>query len=85
MSERLRRQALADELLRRFAAALRGAQLYAPGHPLVNRNIGAFLDIVARVLESVTTISIAVVGDEVVVGDAPCLAAGPRSASCSAR
>jgi len=71
MSERLRRQALADELLRRFAAALRGAQLYAPGHPLVNRNIGAFLDIVARVLESVTTISIAVVGDEVVVGDAP--------------
>jgi putative nucleotidyltransferase with HDIG domain len=71
MSERLRRQAIADELLRRFAAALRGAQLYAPGHPLVNRNIGAFLDIVGRVLESVTTISIAVVGDEVVVGDAP--------------
>ncbi|RPJ64708.1 MAG: HD domain-containing protein [Acidobacteria bacterium] len=71
MSERLRRQALADELLRRFGAALRGAQLYAPGHPLVNRNIGAFLDIVARVLEAVPSISIAVVGDEVVVGDAP--------------
>ena len=71
MSDRLRRHALADELLRRFGAALRGAQLYAPGHPLVNRNISAFLDIVGRVLEAVPSVSIAVVGDEVVVGDAP--------------
>ena len=33
-----RRVQLADELLRRFASALRGAQLYAPTHPLVSRN-----------------------------------------------
>ena len=71
MSDRLRRQALADELLRRFAAALRGAQLYAPGHPLVHRNIAAFLDIVGHVLHAVPTVSIGIVGDEVVVGDAP--------------
>ena len=37
-----RRVRLADELLRRFASALRGAQLYAAGHPLVGRNTDAF-------------------------------------------
>ena len=35
------RARLADELLRRLAAAIRGAQLYAPGHPLVTRSITA--------------------------------------------
>ena len=30
---------LAEELLRRFAAALRAVQLYAPNHPLVGRGI----------------------------------------------
>ena len=30
---------LADELLRRFAAALRSAQLYSKGHPIIARNL----------------------------------------------
>lgn len=66
-----------DELLRRFGAALRGAQLYAPGHPLVIRNVSAFSEVVGRLLQDVTSLSIALVGDEVVVGDLP----APRGTS----
>jgi putative nucleotidyltransferase with HDIG domain len=66
-----RRQALMEELLRRFGAALRGAQLYAPGHPLVARNVAAFADAVNRLLEDMPSISIALVADEVIVGDVP--------------
>ena len=72
-----RRQALVDELLRRFGAALRGAQLYAPGHPLVMRNITAFTEVVERLLRDLPSLSIALVGDEVVVGDLP----APRGTS----
>ena len=32
---------LADELLRRFAAALRSAQLYSMDHPIITRNLEA--------------------------------------------
>jgi putative nucleotidyltransferase with HDIG domain len=66
-----RRQALMEELLRRFGAALRGAQLYAPGHPLVIRNVASFSDIVQKLLEDVPSISIALLADEVVIGDVP--------------
>ena len=72
-----RKQALVDELLRRFGAALRGSQLYAAGHPLVARNINAFSDVAARLLEDLTTLTIALVGDEVVVGGVP----APRGTS----
>lgn len=72
MTERpQRRQLLMEELLRRFGAALRGAQLYAPGHPLVARNVGAFAELVQRLLEEMPSISIALLADEVVVGDLP--------------
>jgi putative nucleotidyltransferase with HDIG domain len=67
----LRRPAIADELLRRFGAALRGAQLYAPGHPLVMRNITTFFEVATRMLEDAPSVSIALVADEVVVGDLP--------------
>ena len=60
-----------EELLRRFGAALRGAQLYAPGHPIVVRNIDGFHDAAVRFLEDAPTLSIALVADEVVVGDVP--------------
>ncbi|HEY3382190.1 MAG TPA: HD domain-containing phosphohydrolase [Vicinamibacterales bacterium] len=66
-----RRHALIDELVRRFAAALRGAQLYAPGHPLVVRNINAFADVVARLLTDLPAVSLALVADELVVDDLP--------------
>jgi putative nucleotidyltransferase with HDIG domain len=66
-----RRQSLIEELLRRFGAALRAAQLYAPGHPLVERNVVAFTDAVSRLLDDMPSISMALVADEVVVGDVP--------------
>lgn len=72
-----RRQALVDELLRRFGAALRGAQLYAPGHPLVIRTIAAFEEVVGRLVQDGTSLSVALVGDEVIVGDQP----APRGTS----
>src|SRR5206468_1534511 len=55
------RAKLADELVRRMAAALRGAQLYAAGHPLVNRNITALADTLTLVHASAPSIAIGIV------------------------
>ncbi len=72
MSHRLsRRQALVEELLRRFGAAVRGAQLYAPGHPLVTRNTGAFTEALLDLLTDMPSLSIGLLDDEIVVGDQP--------------
>ncbi len=71
MIDHNRRVRLADELLRRFASALRGAQLYAPGHPLVARNIGAFAETLALVTGQQRTLTLGVVESEFVVGDVP--------------
>jgi len=38
------RSKIGEELARRLAAALRGAQLYAPDHPIVKRNVGALAE-----------------------------------------
>jgi putative nucleotidyltransferase with HDIG domain len=67
----VQRAKLGDELVRRLAAALRGAQLYAPGHPLVTRNITALSDTLAVVHAAVSSIAIGIVGEELVVGDIP--------------
>jgi putative nucleotidyltransferase with HDIG domain len=61
----------ADDLVRRFAAALRGAQLYAATHPLVTRNISALNDTVTLVHATTPSIAIGIVGDQLVVGDIP--------------
>ena len=60
-----------EELLRRFTAAVRSAQLYAKGHPIVARNIGSLVTAVERFHERTTSLVIGVVGDEIVVGDTP--------------
>ena len=62
---------LAEELLRRFAAALRAVQLYAPTHPLVARSITAFAETLALTHAATPSIAIGIVGDELVVGDIP--------------
>ena len=62
---------LADDLVRRLAAAFRNAQLYAPGHPLVVRSVGALNDVLSLVHATVPSIAIGIVGDELVVGDMP--------------
>jgi putative nucleotidyltransferase with HDIG domain len=66
-----RRVQLADELLRRFASALRGAQLYSPTHPLVARNTVALFEVIGLVLGKQRSVILGVVGEEFVVGDVP--------------
>ena len=65
------RAQLADELLRRFAAALRSGQLYSRGHPIIARNLEA-LSTAIQLLHSLgPTVVIGFIGDEVVVDDMP--------------
>ena len=62
---------LADELLRRLAAALRSGQLYSPGHPIIARNIEG-LSTAIQLLHSLgPSVVIGIIGDEVVVDDMP--------------
>jgi putative nucleotidyltransferase with HDIG domain len=60
-----------DDLLRRFASALRASQLYSPAHPLVSRNLALFHETVVRHLAADPSLTFAMVGDEIVVGDTP--------------
>ena len=71
MIDHNRRVQLADELLRRFASALRGAQLYSPTHPLVARNTVALFEVIGLVHRQAALGDLGVVGDEFVVGDVP--------------
>jgi putative nucleotidyltransferase with HDIG domain len=65
------RNKISEELVRRLAAALRGAQLYAEGHPLVTRNATALADTLTLAHASASSVTIGIVGDELVVGDTP--------------
>jgi putative nucleotidyltransferase with HDIG domain len=65
------RARLADDLLRRLAAAIRGAQLYAPGHPLVTRSITSLLETLATAHQHTSSVTIGIVGEDLVVGDIP--------------
>ena len=60
-------QRKAEELVRRLAAALRGTELYAPTHPLVQRGIDALSTAAIEGLQSAPSIVVAFIGDEVVV------------------
>jgi putative nucleotidyltransferase with HDIG domain len=62
---------LVDELVRRFAAALRSVTLYAPGHPLVQRGINSLIEIVATMHATAPTVTIGIVGDDLVIQDTP--------------
>ena len=61
----------AEDVVRRLAAAVRGAQLYAPGHPLVQRSLDALGDTVRQQLIDQSSIAIGLIEQEVVVGDTP--------------
>src|SRR2546422_3047523 len=56
-----------EELVRRLAAALRGTELYAPNHPLVQRGIEALSTAAIEGLQSAPSIVVAFIGDEIVV------------------
>jgi putative nucleotidyltransferase with HDIG domain len=57
----------AEELVRRLAAALRGAELYSPTHPIVQVGIDALSKAIDDALASTPAIIVGFVGDEVVV------------------
>jgi cyclic di-GMP phosphodiesterase len=61
----------AEELIRRFTAAVHSVQLYAPAHPLVARGITALSETLTLTHGAVPSIAIGIVGDELVVGDIP--------------
>jgi putative nucleotidyltransferase with HDIG domain len=60
----------AEELVRRLAAALRAAELYAPQHPLVQRSVSTLLAACTAQLANASTLVIGFIGDDVVVNDA---------------
>jgi putative nucleotidyltransferase with HDIG domain len=60
-----------DELLRRFASGVRAAQLYAPDHPLVGRNVEGLLTVLKLLHANQSSIAIGIVGSQLVVGDTP--------------
>jgi putative nucleotidyltransferase with HDIG domain len=57
--------------MRRLGAALRGAQLYAPSHPLVQRAFDGLNESLTQLLTEQQTIAIGIIGNEVIVGDMP--------------
>jgi putative nucleotidyltransferase with HDIG domain len=66
-----RRLRLSEDAVRRFTAAVRSAQLYAPGHPLVQRALDAFAESLSPLLADQSTVTIGLIEREIVVGDTP--------------
>jgi putative nucleotidyltransferase with HDIG domain len=71
MSDQTSRTALYEDLLRRIAAGVRAAQLYAPDHPLVARNMAALVSGLATLHQQQPSIALGIVGHELVVADTP--------------
>jgi putative nucleotidyltransferase with HDIG domain len=67
----IQRSRFADDLVRRLAAAIRGAQLYAPGHPLVVRSVTALAEALSQIHAYSASLAIGIVGDDLVVGEIP--------------
>jgi putative nucleotidyltransferase with HDIG domain len=65
------RHQLSDDLLRRFAATLRGIQLYAPNHPIVQRNLETLGDALRALHQHDASVVIGILGEELIVGDLP--------------
>jgi putative nucleotidyltransferase with HDIG domain len=60
-----------EELVRKIAAAVRAAQLYAPTHPILQRSLTALAEALAGLLATTPSITIGFVRDDLVVGDLP--------------
>ena len=71
MMDPVTRLRAADDFMRRLGAALRGAQLYAPSHPLVQRAFDGLNEAITQLLEDQPSIAIGIIGQEVIVGDLP--------------
>ena len=66
-----REMQMMEEAVRRLAAAVRTAQLYAPGHPLVHRAVEALASSLTPLLADRPSLAIGLIDQEIVVGDAP--------------
>jgi len=62
---------LADELLRRLAAALRSSQLYSKGHPIIGRNLEQLFATLQLLHSLAPSTIIGFVGEEIIVDDMP--------------
>ena len=71
MSDQPDRLAAFDDLIRRFATAMRGMHLYAPEHPLVIKNITALHEAYKQLLADLPSLALGVVAGQVVVADTP--------------
>jgi putative nucleotidyltransferase with HDIG domain len=71
MSDVTARTAVYEDLLRRIASGVRSAQLYAPDHPLVTRNMEGLIAILRQLHQQHPSLVIGVVGTELVVADTP--------------
>src|SRR5690606_12424831 len=60
-----------EDFVRRFAAALRATQLYAPTHPLVLRATEALGDAAATLLADEGSVAIGFLGRDIIVSDMP--------------
>src|SRR4051794_29675915 len=65
------RNQAADQFLRRFAAALRSAQLYSARHPIILRNRDALATAVETLHGGQPAVTIGGVGPHIVVGELP--------------
>jgi putative nucleotidyltransferase with HDIG domain len=65
------RTALYEDLLRRIASGTRAAQLYAPDHPLVTRNMDGLVDVLRQLHQSLPSVVVGIVGEDFVVADTP--------------
>ena len=65
------RSGLSEELVRRLASAMRAAQLYAPTHPLVAKSGAGLAELLTTMLANVPSLTIGIVGDDLVVADVP--------------
>jgi putative nucleotidyltransferase with HDIG domain len=71
MSDLSSRTTLYEELLRRFASGVRAAQLYASDHPLLGRNVDGLLAALKALHQHNPSVTIGIVGRELVVADTP--------------
>jgi putative nucleotidyltransferase with HDIG domain len=71
MTDNASRAAMYEDLLRRIAAGVRAAQLYAVDHPLVARNMTALVVGLGALHQQQPSITVGIVGDELVVADTP--------------
>ena len=69
--DQVARLRMADDFVRRLAAALRAGQLYAPSHPLVQRAFDSLNEALQQMLTDQQTIAIGIIGQEIIVGDVP--------------